>query len=281
MELNIYADVLFITNFIADYLLIMLSGKFCGFQKNRKFYLLSAAIGGIYALSVFFISPRIVYSVLLKISIGLLMVYIAYRPKKLKFFLRSCCIFFAVSFAFGGMAYALLFFGGSGARLGAVRSGGVTYVNIPVYKMLFVFLTGYAVLKLAFSASHKASARASLIFDAHIEHSGREVSLRLLYDSGNMLTVSSAAIGVCVVSWDSIKALFDTNLPFSEYRQKNNCFLAIPCSGIDGFGIIYGFSPQIITVAGKDEKMYVGISEMNFGGEYDGILPQNIDIGKE
>ena len=57
-----------------------------------------------------YIYPVAIYSnIFFKIILSIIMVYIAYQPKKLKQLIRQVIIFYLTSFLFGGVAFALIY----------------------------------------------------------------------------------------------------------------------------------------------------------------------------
>jgi len=71
---------------------------------------LSSTIGSIYAIISYLSVLEIYSSIFLKITLSIAMVYVAFRSKTLKQFLKQLIIFYLTSFTFGGVAFALLYF---------------------------------------------------------------------------------------------------------------------------------------------------------------------------
>ena len=96
----VYIDVLFLVNFLINYLMLFATGKLNGAFVSRPKLLLSAASGALYCCVVFFVELSGVIAVVMKIAAGSAMVMLSFewRKKFLRLFLSFC----GVSFAFGG-----------------------------------------------------------------------------------------------------------------------------------------------------------------------------------
>lgn len=278
MEIKVYVDVLFFVNLFMNYILLWLLSLFIKVRLKIGLSILSSCVGAIYAVGMFFIPVHAFYSVAGKIAMGGLMVWIAFLPKSLRQFIKYVCIFYTVTFVCGGMGFALLYYTGAGTFFGTIFSGGTIYMNIPIYKLIFVCTICYLLLSLAFTVARKIRRRHQLIYDVKICYREAEVNIRALYDSANFLKETSSGKSVMIVRWDSIRSLFDTTSDFNEYFSNHaDSFVPIPYKSVGGHSMIFGFMPEYIYSGGAERKMYVGISEIRIGDEYDAILPNDFE----
>ena len=72
--------------------------------------LLASSIGAIYACIYYITNMKIYGEFILKIILSIAIVYISFRSKEIKEFLREILIFYLTSFTFGGVSFALLYF---------------------------------------------------------------------------------------------------------------------------------------------------------------------------
>ena len=98
MVRTIYIDVLFLINLIVNYLLLYGSVLLSGAAVYRIRVFLGALIGAAYGVIVFFISLNALFSVVLKILVAALMVFVSFKGSCVKLF-RFTLIFFGLSFA--------------------------------------------------------------------------------------------------------------------------------------------------------------------------------------
>lgn len=66
--------------------------------------------GGVFSIITYIIKLSNFQSIILKILISVLIVKIAYQPKKNKYLVKNLILFYLVSLTFGGTAFMLLYF---------------------------------------------------------------------------------------------------------------------------------------------------------------------------
>lgn len=246
-----------------DYALLYLSAKILK-NKIRIYRLIAAAVfGALYGVFSFFISPPVLLSAAVRVLATLIMTLAALFPCSIKGFFRYMLVFLALSFATGGIAFSLLFFTGLSNLFGVVFSGGVIYLNFPIYKLIFACGGSYLLMSLFFSRVKKHRSNKALIYDVTIFSGEKSITLKAFADSGNLLVEPVSKLPVIVVRKSSCDA-FDT-----EHKTT----VTIPYKSISGYGMLRGFIPDKTEVNGKEAKAYIGISEMNFGDDFDAILP--------
>ena len=268
MEIKIYIDVLFLTNFFMDCALLLLSAKIIKRKTHPLKVALSGFIGATYSLISFFSLIPFPEN-LMKIAIGCLMTFIVFAPRSLISFIKHSCIFFAVSFCFGGIAIALLYTTDYGSNMGAVLSGGTLYLNIPIYLLIFVSAVCYGILTIFTRSGRKYRRQADIIYDVRVTHKNKSVTFRALYDSGNTLTEPKSGLCVLIVYKKVLTSLIEAN-PSSNF--------IIPYKSISGYGEMKGFFPDKTEVNEKIIKVCIGISEETLGENFDAILPSALGL---
>jgi len=282
MEIKVYADVLFFTNLFMDFIILYISTKLLKCKPYILKITASAVLGAIYSTVIFFVPCKNFLSVSLKMVVGLLMVYIGFKPKRITLFIKQICVFFSVSLCLGGAGFCLLYFTNAGAFFGAVFSSGTVYVNFPIYKLILSCGICYAVLNIATSVIKAGKRRSGTIFDVVILRNERKAELKALCDSGNILREAKTDKGVLIVTWDAVKSLFDTTQTFYDFVEENRkIFVPIPYKSVSGRSIMLGFVPDSAKANGVEMDVYAAISETNLGDYYDGILPGDFEEGVE
>lgn len=106
----IYADVIFIENILMNYIILYTCAKGLKIKIMNIRLIISSLIGGIYVIVILFSRIDILQSVFCKILLSLIMIMIAFNPKKTKKSLIYLMMFYVISFAFGGTSFALMYF---------------------------------------------------------------------------------------------------------------------------------------------------------------------------
>lgn len=195
----IYADELFLINFITDYLILLTTAKVCALRPSRLRMLLGAALGGAYALLAVIFYPRLFSLLPVKLIFGGLTAFIAFWGEAR--FVRTALCFFAVSAAFGGAVLAVSFLSG--------RSYSPIVLELKI--LVPAFCLSYAVISLLFRGSMRLPKGQGAVRVA-VELSGRRAVFTGLFDSGNSLRDPISGSRVIVAELSALSPLFSPEI---------------------------------------------------------------------
>jgi len=261
----IYSDVLFLINFSLDYLCLFITGRLmiCGGKAWRL--ALGATLGGLYSFLPYIIELPIYISFPLHIVTAGIMCLISFGTQILKKTVLTILTFVVSSALMGGLITAIF-------NLTSHYSDGIyrefsdsAFFIVCVISALTAMLYGLISRK----KIHTASAEIRFYI------SREQFSVRLLADSGNLVTEPFSALPVIVVSSSALPPPYD--------RPESDSFplpiRIIPFSSSAGKSCFYGFRPdriELVRLAKKPQKIdaYIGIDTANssYSG-YDGIIP--------
>lgn len=199
--MTIYLDIVMIENVIMNYVILYVTA-FLYKTKIRHFrILISSIIGGIYAVVSFIQILQIYSTITLKVILSIVMIYIAYNSKNLKILLKELLLFYLISFAFGGIAFALLYFVKPQDIL--MRNG----LYIGTYPIKIVFLggiVGMAMIRLAYVTIKGKLSKKDMFckISFSIMQKGKEITA--IIDTGNLLKEPITANPVVVVEKSSL-----------------------------------------------------------------------------
>ena len=108
--MTVYLDVILIENLCMNYIILFATGYVMKIKMKHIRLLLSALLGGIYAIMGYMQILEIYSNTIMKMILSIVMVYIAYQAKNVKILGKQIIIFYLTSFVFGGCAFALLYF---------------------------------------------------------------------------------------------------------------------------------------------------------------------------
>ena len=204
MQITVYLDVLFLTNFLSNLFLLEVTEKLVRTGLRRWRRLVSALLGSMYACLSFFPALSFLQGAVLRILTALVMLCIAFRFCTLRRFLRCTTVFFCATLLSGGACYALFFMTPLGIKTGAVLKSGVFYWLVPVYVLLGGFGAVYALLyafehMLAFCIQRRRALH-RLEFEIGQEH----YCIPALLDTGNALFDTVRGLPVIIAEADSI-----------------------------------------------------------------------------
>lgn len=263
--MTIYVDVVLIENLIMNYIILFATSIIL--KNNSKFWrLLSASlIGAIYTVISYISNLKIYSSMILKLILSIIIVYVAFNPQNMKKMCKSLLIFYLTSLVFGGAAFALIYivkpqetFMKNGLFLGTYSLKTILLSGIVAF---FIVITAFTVVK------NKISKR-DMFCNIKIKLNGKEIETKAMLDTGNMLKEPITNIPVIVVEHtllyecvpkqilnnieeilggdfskipDEIKKKYMTKLkfiPFSSLGKQN--------------GMLLGIKPEYVVI--KDEN---------------------------
>ena len=261
---TVYVDEMFFLNLIVNYFIVLATAKLCALPLKRLRFMLSAAVGAVYSVSLLFEAFQFLASPITKLALGFMMTVIAFgvRIKLLKPFFA----FLAVSAAFGGAVYA--------ASILAGRSiGDGLYINASMRVLVLSFALCYFVLTFVFERFGKSYVRE--IRDVKVLMCGRIAQFNALRDTGNELYDPLSGLPVMVLDVAVASKLLPeylmeslkTGVPeFIEAIGKDDTYFArfrlVPYSAVGvKMALLPVFRPDGLWVNGKEDKnTLVGIS---------------------
>lgn len=194
--MRVYADVLFLLNGVADYVLLLAAARLAGVRTRAVRLAAGASFGGVYAV-IALLRPSLGSPPGLLLS-AVAMVLCAFAPRPWRSLLRALACLGGVGLLAGGLALAL-------ARFAA---GG-----IPLWDVLAAL--GGALVAVAAVADRRAAARATAFCDLELEVQGRSARCLALVDSGNRLRDPCRAAPVVVVDETVLRGVLPAALLLS------------------------------------------------------------------
>ncbi|MBE3520294.1 MAG: sigma-E processing peptidase SpoIIGA [Firmicutes bacterium] len=258
MTRYVYADVLFLVNFAANYLLLTATARLSRRRARRGRITLSALGGALYAAFALVPGLEPLYAWPVRLMAGALMVLISFPDARgagvyllfLSFYL--CCTVAA------GTAMALL------SLVQSLRSYSLAdrlWSPASWWTVLVGLLVAAAIPLLLALSSQKPG---SPFLQVELEVDGKSVTLVGLLDTGNDLRDPLSGLPVIVVDLDSLKSILsgETLDFFSSNWESIGENLAldpmarrlrlIPYCGISGKrGVLPGFIPDKVLVSGR------------------------------
>ena len=265
----IYIDELFLLSLLVDYLLCLLTARFCGVLLRRRRYFLAALLGALYAVAVFLPGLQWMARPAVSLCMAALMGLIAFGGERR--LLRCCAAFLAVSASCGGLVWSIAL------RVGTLRP--------PDGRLL---LGGFALSYLLLSLlSHTRQRRAR---EAQVEVELRlgpeRAVFRALLDSGNCLCDPVTQAQVMLVSPAALRPLFpglelllDEADPVALVElaaalpETRGRFRLLRCTSVGGRSLLPVFRPDAALVNGRErDGLLAAVSPAAHGDGFEGIL---------
>lgn len=266
----IYIDSLFFLSLFTDYLLCLISGRFCGLYLKRFRYLMAALFGAAYSVCVFLPGLSFLALPIMELVSAGIMGLIAFGGEER--LLRCIGVFLALSATFGGVVWAL-----------TLHAGAAPALDL---RLLFVcFTLCYVVLGIISRTKLKKAEGGTV--QAELTLGDRKSRFRALVDSGNCLSDPVTGATVMIVAPHALLPLFPGSRELLEIKNpvelveksaQAQDFPAklrlLPYSNIGGEGLLPIFRPDEVRVNGKPRQgLVVGISAAASADGFDAIIP--------
>lgn len=180
----IYADSLFLTNFLMDSAILFSVAILC----RRKLSLLRIGVGAmfsaIYGTLMFFPAIEFIYGVSAKIVISALIVFISFGIKNVKTFLGAWFEFWLISALGGGIILAMSLFTDFGKALQTTVSNCVIYANLnPIILVIGAALL-YFMAEIQKRITIRNLSKEKIILDLKVTYIGKIYYIKGLIDTG-------------------------------------------------------------------------------------------------
>lgn len=205
--ITVYIDILFFVNLVQNVFIFGATRLFCP-QKTRPWRIFSvSALASLWAVCLFYPDLSLLASLGAKLLVSAVLVGLAFGFRPVKSYGKSLLVFYLVSFAFGGAAFALLCLTGLGASLGAVTKNGVFYVNLPMGLLFVASACCYGAIRLGIFALKTIVRQRNLRKSALVKLGDKQTEICVLFDTGCQLKDPAGGAPVLVASLGAVKPL--------------------------------------------------------------------------
>ena len=281
MKITVYADVLFLINFIINLILLKISSLF---MKNSSTILrmsISSAIGAVYAVCMFFPDISFLYIFPFKLMISVIMIRLICPGARAIRIIKFTAVFYMVSFTFAGVLLALIYIGNISSAANPLVHNGIFYFDISIGSLLVASAVSYALIAVS-TAVFKRNKTLG-IKNLTIVLSDRICELAALSDTGNLLTDPISSFPVIIAEQNRLKSLFPRGVPSvesigdCEVKMRLIPYSSLGCES----GMLTGFIPDEVQIDGKKTcRVIVAMSTeaLSKSDEYNALFNPNILI---
>ena len=184
IKMTIYVDIVLIENLIMNYIIILATGIILKVKIKQIRIILASLLGAIYSI-VAYISPLGIYSsLILKLLLSIMIVYISFNSQSIKQLLKHVVIFYMTSFVFGGAAFALIYIV---KPQDILMKNGLFLGTYPLKTIILGAMIAFIVIITAFSIVKSKISKKDMFCDIEIKLNEKMVKTKAMIDTGNML----------------------------------------------------------------------------------------------
>ena len=300
--MTVYLDVVLIENLCMNYIILFATAYILKIKVNPIRIILSALLGGIYAILAYMEILEIYSNIFLKIVLSIAMIYLAFKPKTMKQLIKELIFFYLISFVFGGCAFALLYFIKPQNIL--IRNG--SYVGTyPIKIAILGGIVGFTIMVIALKFIKSKFSKKDIYYKITIWFKENNVTTTAIIDTGNMLKDPITSMPVVIVEKEILKEILPNSIlnnlkniiggdvPKEIYEDENleymTRFRVIPFTSIGKEnGMLLGFKADKVTI-NEDEnietilKVIIGIYDYKLSkkNEYSALIGFDILEGSD
>lgn len=237
-----YIEVVFLDNFLIDYMLLKTLGFLLYEYRSTKRSLLAALFGAVYAVAaptrpfLFLLHPTF------KVAVSLVMVLIAQGFRDIKHYLTAVGLFYLISFSVGGILTGIGFLMDPGLHM---ASGGFVLSGPGLWLILLGTLAFSRIVQIALKSIQKKSMGMKHHIELHITLFGEHFCLNGFVDTGNSLCDPIDQLPIIVVNPRRMIKRDGTYLLQREI-QAHQKTRYIPTSTVLGQSVLCAAVPECI-----------------------------------
>lgn len=182
--MTIYIDIVIIENLIMNYIILCATAIISKTEIKQIRIILASLIGATYVIMSYVVNVQIYSNIILKIILSIVMVYISYKPVKIKKLGKQILMFYLTSFVFGGVSLALIYF---------IKPQEVIIKNgqfIGKYVLKTVFLggiVGFIITVTTINIIKNKKGKKDVFYTVKIHLQGKIIETVAMLDTGNLL----------------------------------------------------------------------------------------------
>ena len=278
----VYADVLFLVNFSADYLVLLTVGRLRRMRLKRWRLILGSLFGALYAVPALILIPNYPLQVVSVLLSGIALTLIGLGFPGWRRFLSLIVLVWVVSFLYGGAVTVL--FGLFTRLFGGLAVEGDTGGKVLVFLVLFLLSGGVTAL-----SSRLRSVGAPREVGCRITVGDTTREYTLMTDSGCLLREPMTGRAVVLLSAKACDGLVPPALLTTEegiepplsYDERKRYYL-IPYQTVSGKRLMHGFRPDRAEIGDgrkrREEAIVVGVvrDQNGIAEGCDGIVSSEI-----
>ena len=290
--MTIYIDVVFIENLIMNYIILFATSIIIKVKVKHIRLILASSLGAIYSIIAYMSILEMYSSVILKIILSVIIVYISYNPQNVKNMWKYLVIFYMTSFVFGGAAFALIYIV---KPQDILMKNGLFLGTYPLKTIILGTIVAFVVIVTSFKLVKSKISKKDMFCTIKININKVEIETKAMIDTGNLLKEPISNTPVIVVEhtllYDCMPKKILNNLEnilggdFENISEEvKNKYISklkvIPFSSLGKQnGMLIGIKPEEVTVINDENEnkinnVIIGIynKSLTKRGEYRALI---------
>ena len=182
--MTIYIDIVLIENIIMNYIILFATAIVLKIKIKHIRTFIASLLGAVYSIVAYMGILKLYSSIVMKILLSILIVYIAFNPQSIKKMWKNLVIFYLTSFVFGGVAFALIYVIKPQEIL---MKNGLFLGTYPLKTILLGAIVSFLVILVAFKIIKGRFLKKEMFCDLEIKINNKIIKTTAMVDTGNCL----------------------------------------------------------------------------------------------
>lgn len=292
IKITIYIDVIFLENLIMNAIILYATGILLKVKLKFIRVILSSVIGSIYAIITYVTEISIYTSIIFKVILAIIMVYVAFNPQSFKRMLKQVVIFYLTSFVFGGVALYLIYYI---KPQDILMKNGMFAGEYVLKTIMLGAVVGFVAIKISIKIIKTKINSKDMYCKIKFKLDGKNVETKAMIDTGNLAKEPITNTPVVIVESSLLEEVLPNKIlnnlenilggdlsQISEEMQEKyiSKLRCIPFSSLGKQnGMLVGIKAEEIEVETEDEKkssnnVIIGIYDKSLTkrGEYRALI---------
>lgn len=290
--MTIYIDIVLIENLIMNYIILFTTAVVLKIKVNHIRLILASLLGAGYSIIAYMGIIKVYSSIILKIILSVLIIYIAFNPQNIKKMCKDLLLFYLVSFVFGGTAFALIYI---------IKPQNILMKNglfLGTYTLKTVMLgavVAFCIIIGAFAIIKNKISKKDMFCEIEILINQKKIKTKAMIDTGNMLKEPITNVPVIVVEHILLYSCMPKEILNNLKEIMGGDFKNIPCDIQEKYisklklipfsslgkqnGMLIGIRPEYVKVITDEQEkinknVIIGIYEKSLTkkGEYQALI---------
>ena len=182
--MTIYIDVVLIENLMMNFIILLATGLILKDRISIIRFLLASLLGAIYTVVSYLSILEIYSSMILKIILSIVIIYIAFNPQTMKKMWKTTLLFYLTSFVFGGAAFALIYIV---KPQDILMRNGLFLGTYPLKTIVLGAIIAFIIIMTAFTVVKSKITKKDMFCEIEIELNHKKIETMAMIDTGNLL----------------------------------------------------------------------------------------------
>lgn len=290
--MTIYIDIVLIENLIMNYIILFTTAVVLKIKVNHIRLILASLLGAGYSIIAYMGIIKVYSSIILKIILSVLIIYIAFNPQNIKKMCKDLLLFYLVSFVFGGAAFALIYII---KPQNILMKNGLFLGTYPLKTVMLGAVVAFCIIIGAFAIIKNKISKKDMFCEIEILINQKKIKAKAMIDTGNMLKEPITNVPVIVVEHILLYSCMPKEILNNLKEIMGGDFKNIPCDIQEKYisklklipfsslgkqnGMLIGIRPEYVKVITDEQEkinknVIIGIYEKSLTkkGEYQALI---------